>query len=52
MFPATVLARDTLGFPSWQPGASLDCRRGELTLYWGENEVSPEDLSWALHMLA
>lgn len=38
--------------PAGSPGAGPDRRMGELTLCWGENEVSPEDVSWALGMLA
>lgn len=38
--------------PAGSPGARPDHRMDELTLSWGENEVSPEDMSWALGMLA
>lgn len=38
--------------PAGSPEAGPDRRMGELTLSWGENEVSSEDMSWALGMLA
>lgn len=38
--------------PVGNPRAGPDRRTGELTLSWGENEVSPKDTSWALHTLA
>lgn len=38
--------------PAGSPGAGPGRRMGELTLSWGENEVSSEDMSWALGMLA
>lgn len=33
--------------PAGSPGAGPDHSMGELTLSWGQNEVSPEDMSWA-----